>query len=82
MLNNYEIGNRESLSYRMIKAIDVQQFTKDIIESPLADTCSALVDPEDLVASYNTVLGKLLDKHAPLQTKHFYTSSKFSLVFR
>ena len=68
---------RESLSYRRIKAIDIQQFTKDIIESPLADTFSALVDPKDLVASYNTLLGKLLDKHAPLKTK-----TKFSLVFR
>ena len=57
--------------YRKLKFIDSQLFEEDIRNSSL------YVDPPDdlntLVNCYNTTLKSLLDKHAPIQSRHIKT---------
>ena len=54
--------------YRKLKSINVQQFRDDIRNSNLCvDPPSAL---DTLVDCYNRTLSSLLDKHAPVQSRH------------
>ena len=58
----------KTVSYRKMKAIDLEQFSKDV-------TCSNLTNidnftcPDDVVNAYNSVLRELLNKHAPMKKK-------------
>ena len=56
----------KEIQYRKIKAIDINKFKSDIIESGLPNLKG---DTDTLVESYNHVLGNLLDKHAPLKKR-------------
>ena len=60
---------RTSLAYRKIKNIDVTRFAQDVTGSPFVDIATRDADSDVLADTYNTVLGNLLDKHAPLVTK-------------
>ena len=57
--------------YRKLKSINMQQFREDIRNSTLC------VDPpsdlDTLVDCYNRTLSSLLDKHAPVQSRHTTT---------
>ena len=53
--------------FRRIKSIDIQSFCKDIASSALITNPPATLP--DLVASYNTTLSAILDKHAPVKSK-------------
>ena len=53
--------------FRRIKSIDIQSFCNDIASSALITNPPATLP--DLVASYNTTLSAILDKHAPVKSK-------------
>ena len=59
---------RHTISYRKIKDIDISAFRKDISALPLASNYSDL-DLADLCNAYDSQLRKLLDKHAPINTR-------------
>ena len=57
---------RKELSYRRIKAIDVDAFVSHIEKSRLFSL--ETVDPDVLADTYNSVLREILNQHAPLKT--------------
>ena len=57
--------------YRKLKSIDMQQFVKDIRNSDLC--MGPPSDLDRLVDCYNRTLSSLLDKHAPVLTRHVAT---------
>ena len=58
---------RKELTYRRLKAIDMEAFACDISESRLLSLQTS--DPDELAEAYNSVLAELLNKHAPQKTK-------------
>ncbi|XP_064653237.1 uncharacterized protein LOC135503563 [Lineus longissimus] len=58
---------KNTVSFRMLRQIDIQSFQKDIDTSVLSNPTSADID--ELVTCYNETLSNLLDKHAPIITK-------------
>ena len=58
---------KRELTYRRIKAIDIDSFASDIASSRLFSLDSE--NPDLLADTYNAVLRELLDKHAPVKTK-------------
>ena len=58
---------KKVITYRKLKNIDSQQFSKDITNSKLCNTTFSC--PATLVDTYNSVLSELLEKHAPLKQK-------------
>ena len=54
-------------AFRRIKSIDIQSFCKDIASSTLVTNPPTALP--DLVASYNTTLSAILDRHAPVKSK-------------
>jgi hypothetical protein len=58
---------KKELSYRKYKAIDMDEFAVDIEKSQLGSLVTNDVD--ELAGTYNSVLGEILDKHAPLKKK-------------
>ena len=57
----------KKLHYRKVKAINRDEFMRDISASKL--TTDRFDDVNDLTNAYNDILSKLLDKHAPVKTK-------------
>ena len=57
----------KEVTYRRIKAIDVDTFVADIEKSRLFKLQTD--DPDILAETYNSVLSEVLDHHAPLKTK-------------
>ena len=59
-----QLQNREIVSYRNVKQIDIDQFCKDVSESPTLNNIRGTVN--ELVDRYNLGMRALLDKHAPI----------------
>ena len=59
-----QLQNREIASYRNVKQIDIDQFCKDVSESPTLNNIQGSVN--ELVDRYNIGLRALLDKHVPI----------------
>ena len=57
----------KEISFRKIRAIDIDSFKEDILASP--QLCSTNGTVENLVTAYNVGLISLIDKHAPIRTK-------------
>ena len=58
---------KKVISYRKLKDIKMDSFMKDLASSQLCTNPPD--DLDDLVSLYNDTLQKLLDEHAPVQTK-------------
>ena len=58
---------KKEVQFRNMKQINLNSFKLDIAESNLSDTTMTNVD--DLVRSYDDILTRILDKHAPLQKR-------------
>ena len=58
---------QKTVSFRKLRAIDIEAFKQDIMISPIL--CSTSGTVEDLVKAYSEGLSLLVDKHAPIQTK-------------
>ena len=58
---------RKEIVYRKWKSVDSTEFSADICQSSLHT--SSAYNITDLVKQYNTVLGELADKHAPIITR-------------
>ena len=58
---------KKQITFRKFKAIVMDNFITDIKSSSLVQSLPS--EPDEIVSSYNHVLQKLLDKHAPLQTR-------------
>ena len=56
-----------ALSYRKLKQIDNSAFSTDLKD--LANGLLSINDINQLVGEYNTELGQLLDRFAPIKTK-------------
>ena len=59
-----QLQNCEIVSYRNVKQIDIDQFCKDVSESPTLNNIQGTVN--ELVDRYNLGMRVLLDKHAQL----------------
>ena len=59
---------RKEVTYRKIKAIEVESFKDDIMSSSLSHP-ESFTSTDEAVTTYNRVLTGLLDKHAPAVTK-------------
>ena len=59
----------KEIAYRKIKSINIESFIQDIKNSQLNDCLSSDKDVNELATMYNTILGTLLEKHAPLKRK-------------
>jgi hypothetical protein len=58
---------RKYVTYRKLRAIDIDSFRQDILNSDLTNIHGSNVD--ELLDSYSTRLSTLLDIHAPLRSK-------------
>ena len=58
---------RKEIVYRKWKSVDSTEFSADICQSSLHTSSAHNIT--DLVKQYNTVLGELADKHAPIITR-------------
>ena len=58
---------RRTLQYRLHRSIDTTSFNKDLCRSDLVKNPATSLTAR--VVQYNTVLGNLLDKHAPIRKK-------------
>ena len=58
---------RKDIGYRKWKSVDSTEFSADICQSSLHTSSAHNIT--DLVKQYNTVLGELADKHAPIITR-------------
>ncbi len=61
------ICNRETVSYRKLKNIDVDLFRRDILHSTVLNDCTGNVD--ELTERYVSGLSSLIDTHAPIITR-------------
>ena len=61
---------RKEISYRKLRCIDKCAFKADLLESPFVTSIQQTVNPDDIVASYNSSVTTVLDKHAPLKTRN------------
>ena len=59
-----QLQNREIVSYRNVKQIDIDQLCKDVSESPTLNNIQGTVS--EPVGRYNLGLRALLDKHGPI----------------
>ena len=59
-----QLHNREIVPYRNVKQLDIDQFCKDVSESPTLNNIRGTVNK--LVDRYNLGMRALLDKHAPI----------------
>ena len=60
--------SKEKIDYRQLNKIELNKFIKDIANSELILTPSDNIS--ELCAQYNHVLTSILNKHAPIKTKH------------
>lgn len=58
---------QKAVTFRKLRAINVESFRQDIVSSTLLHTSDGSVD--DLLYAYNEGLRSLVDVHAPLRTK-------------
>ena len=58
----------KEVSYRKVKAIDINAFRKDLQQSDLL-CCEAPRELDDLVSCYNSICSGPLDKYAPVVKK-------------
>ena len=58
------LHNREIVSYRNVKQIDIDQFCKDVSESPTQNNIQGTVN--ELIDRYSLGLRAQLDKHASI----------------
>ena len=58
---------RKEIVYRKCKSVDSTEFSADICQSSLHTSSAHNIT--DLVKQYNTALGELADKHAPIITR-------------
>lgn len=58
----------KEVSYRKVKAIDINAFRKDLQQSDLL-CCEAPRELDDLVSCYNSICSGPLDKYAPIVKK-------------
>ena len=58
---------QNTVSFRKLRAIDVEAFKQDIVDSSMLQTTHCDVD--GLVSAFNEGLTSLINKHAPLRTK-------------
>ena len=59
-----QLHNREIVSYRNVKQIDIDKFCMDVRDLPTLNSIQGTVN--ELVDRYNLGLRALLDKHAPI----------------
>ena len=62
----------KEVSYRKVKAIDINAFRKDLQQSDLL-CCEAARELDDLVSCYNSICSGPLDKYAPVVKKTITT---------
>jgi hypothetical protein len=61
------VAEKKTITYRKLKDIDIESFRSDISSSQL---CTSPPDNlDELVDMYNDTLSKILDQHAPVQSK-------------
>ena len=60
---------RQTVTYRKLRAIDVDTFKNDILNSEVINKSIHLTNVDELVDAYTTGLTLLIDKHAPLRTR-------------
>ena len=58
---------KKEVQFRNMRQINLNSFKSDIVKSNLSDTTMRNVD--NLVKSYDNMLTRILDKHAPIQRK-------------
>ena len=59
----------KTVTYRKLKAVNIGELRRDLINSRLADRTS--VDLDELVHAYDDTLASLTERHAPLRTRTF-----------
>ena len=59
----------KTVTYRKLKAVDIGELRRDLINSRLADRTP--VDLDDLVHAYDDTLASLTERYAPLSTRTF-----------
>ena len=59
---------KKRISYRNTKAINLEAFKADILESELITSPSE--NASDLASQYEDCLSSILNKHAPVKTKY------------
>jgi hypothetical protein len=72
---------RKNVQFRRLKSINISELRRDIESSTIVQRASIIPDIDKLVDVYNSELESILDKHAPLGTKNYCTSSDVSLVY-
>ena len=60
---------RKTVSFRKLRAIDVDSFKQDIISSSVLSNSLNSANLEELVRAYTSELSALIEKHAPLRSK-------------
>ena len=60
-------NERKTIKYRNIKSIDLEAFQNDILQSALISNPSS--NAPGLASQFNSILGSILDSHAPIITK-------------
>ena len=60
---------RKTVSFRKLRAIDIDLFKQDIMSSSDLKNSLDLTNLEDLVSAYTNELSVLIEKHAPFRTK-------------
>ena len=66
---------KQTISYRKIKDIDISAFRKDISALPLASNYNDM-DLADLCDAYDSQLRELFDRHAPLISRTASTKQR------
>ena len=71
---------RKEIVYHRWKSVDSTEFSADICQSSLHTSSAPNIT--DLVKQYNTVLGELADKHAPIITRTVMVRPRAPMVHR
>ena len=61
------VAIQKAVSFRKLRAIDVEHFKRDIAASHVLHNFHG--SPDELLSCYNDIMRTLVDKHAPLRTK-------------
>ena len=60
---------KKTVSFRKLRAIDVDSFKHDIVSSSVLNSSLNTADLEELVSAYTSELSALIEKHVPRRTK-------------
>ena len=60
---------RKTISFRKLRAIDVDSFMQDIVSSSFLSDSLTSANLEEHVRAYTSELSALIEKHAPLRSK-------------